>query len=245
MPLVLIGMIPLLQAQENLVEIAKLQETISKHIDLQNANASEKADWETRKLEMEKLLELHLAELALLEEELSSSGNSAPSHDSEVSELSTKIADLKAARRLTSEAAASAVPRTLRLASYFPEPLRIEITEESEKLRSWHSDMDPRDTIQTIFGILEKAHQFNRKITRSSELIGKVNSDTIYLGLGIAYYRKPQGESGIGRPNKGGWTWEAIPEAQSEIDRALKIVDELSPPNTTQLPLQFEKGIAE
>ncbi len=110
-----------------------------------------------------------------------------------------------------------------------------------EKLASLYQRLpgDPSTTtlgiaerMQTVISILTGIHEFDRTITVSDEIRvladgteGEVQS--VYLGLGAAYYRTRSGEdAGIGYPNSQGWTWESQPELNEAIAEVIAIVNQ-------------------
>lgn len=227
-------------AQENDAAIAKLRETISKIVDIQALESEERLDWQIRKQEIDALLELHRRELALLDEELEKSGQSAPGHADQTSAMKSEIASLKATRKLTAEAVARNVPRTIALAKRFPKPLLTEVESELANLRSWKPADEPREALRSILALLAKAEQFNRRFTRVSEIRDNREVEVLYLGLAQAFYTDRKGKSGIGTPGPDGWIWNPQPEIQSSLITALEALDKKRPPTMVTLPLEIK-----
>jgi hypothetical protein len=229
-----------LQAQEANAAIVELRETISRIVDVQTLDSKELSDWEARKSEFGALLELHRKELELLDEELSKAGQSAPGHDGAVETLKSEIAALKETRRIAAEAVARNVPRTLALAKRFPAPLRTECEPELSVLKSWSSADEPREALRSILALLGKAEQFNRRLTRVTEVRNNREAEVLYLGLARAFYADSKGKAGIGQPGADGWTWESRPEIHSELITALATLDKKRPPTMVKLPLEIK-----
>ncbi len=227
-------------AQESHPAITELRETISKIVDTQTLESKERLDWEARKEEMATLLELHQKELALLDEELAAAGKSAPGHDGSTETLKSEIEALKASRRLTAEAVARNVPRALAIAASLPAPLLTEAEPELSALRTWKASDEPREALRSILVLLGKAQQFNRRFNRSTQIINGREAETLYLGLGCAFYADSKGNAGIGMPAPDGWKWEPRPEIHSEIISAFETLDKKSPPAMVELPLEIK-----
>jgi hypothetical protein len=219
--------------------VVELRETISKIVDAQSQASRERSDWQERKAEMEALLDLHRRELALLNEELDQAGQSAGGHDGDKQAAQAEIEALRATRRVASEAAARNAPRMLALAARFPAPLAAESEAERLNLEAWQPGDEPREAIQAILGLITKAEQFNRRVTRSREIRENREVDVLYLGLARAYYAGAPGQAGIGEPGPDGWTWTARPEIRGEVVNAFETLDRRRPPVLVELPVQI------
>lgn len=225
------------RAQEADAQVVELRETISKIVDVQTLESGERLQWEARKSEMAALLELHQKEIALLDEELAGAGKSAPGHDSSAEALKSEIEALKASRRLAAETAARNVPRTLKIASSLPAPLLTEAEADLSALRTWRASDEPREALRSILSLLGKAQQFNRRFTRSTQIIDGREAEVLYLGLGCAFYADRKGNAGIGTPAAAGWKWEARPALHPQVRSAFDSLDKKSPPAVVELPL--------
>ncbi len=227
-------------AQETDPAVIELRETISKIVDTQTLESKERLDWQARKAEMQALLELHQNELTLLDEELEKAGQSAPGHDDSTETLKSEIETLKASRRATAEAVARNVPRAIALAKRFPAPLLKDADPELATLAAWKSSDEPREALQSIISLLAKAHQFNRRLTRVSEIRDNREVEVLYLGLARAFYADRKGNAGIGQPGPDGWSWKSRPEIHSELTTALATLDKNLPPTMVKLPLEIK-----
>ncbi|GAA5480012.1 hypothetical protein Hhel01_03533 [Haloferula helveola] len=237
----LLALAATLSAQEKApdAEVAKLRETIAKIVDMKAQASAEKSDWEVRKASMADLLELQRRELELLDEELEKSGQSAEGYDAKKQEAEAEIAKLRDARRAAVEAVSRTRPRVLALVKALPAPLFKEIETETYALEAWASGDEARDGLQAILGILSKAEQFNRRITRAKEVRKGQEVEVLYLGLARAYYTDRNGNAGTGEPAAGGWTWTSRPELAGEVIKALDELDRKRPPELVRLPVQI------
>lgn len=229
-----------LTAQEADPAVIELRETISKIVDTQTLESKERLDWQARKVEMQALLELHQRELSLLDEELKKAGQSAPGYDESTESLKSEIQTLKASRRATAEAVARNVPRALALAKRFPASLLKDAEPELAALNAWKSSDEPREALQSVISFVAKAHQFNRRLTRVSEIRDNREVEVLYLGLARAFYADRKRNAGIGQPGAEGWTWQSRPEIHSELTTALATLDKKLPPTMVKLPLEIK-----
>ena len=86
--------------------------------------------------------------------------------------------------------------------------------------------------MQTVISILTGIHEFDRTIIVSDEIRTladgtKSEVQSVYIGLGAAYYRTRSGkDAGIGYPNDRGWTWESQPELNEALAEVIAIIDQ-------------------
>ncbi|WP_193213853.1 DUF3450 family protein [Luteolibacter marinus] len=222
--------------------VVELRETISKVVDVKSQTSAERLDWEARKAEMNELLGLHRRELQLLDEELSKAGQSAGGYDEQKQAAEAEIALLKQARRASREAVARNQPRMLALAKRFPAPLAGDTEIERIMLEAWKPGDEPRDGLQAILGMIAKAEQFNRRITRAKEERDGREVEVLYLGLAGAYYADRSGNAGTGEPAEEGWVWASRPELNGEVLNAFDQLDKKRPPALVELPVKIKEG---
>lgn len=221
-------------------DVTALRETISKIVDTQTLESKERKDWESRKAEFAALLELHRKEIALLDEELEKAGQSAPGHGESADTMKQEIESLKQTRRLATEAVARNVPRAIALTKRFPDPLRKECEVEIAALTAWVAADEPREALQSILSVLTKAQQFDRRLTRATEIRDGREVDILYLGLARAFYADKKQGAGIGEPGTEGWKWSSKPEIRTELLAAFDSLDKKRPPTMVRLPLEIQ-----
>jgi hypothetical protein len=238
-PIILLFSCQALPADEPEAPVAELRATISKIVDAQTLESKERSDWEARKAEFAALLELHRRELTLLDEELEKAGQSAPGHSESTDDIQAEIQTLKQTRRLASETVARNVPRSLSIAARFPDPLQKECETEISSLNAWVTSDEPREALQSILSLLAKAQQFDRRLTRTTEIRDGREVDVLYLGLARAFYAGRKEGAGIGIPGPNGWTWQPKPQVRSELLAALDMLDKKRTPAMVQLPLEI------
>ncbi len=227
------------QETEPDARVVELRETIAKLVDVKALISEETTGWEESKVRMNELLGLHRRELELLDEELEKAGQSAGGYDETKRGLETRVSELKVVRATVSEAVARHQPRMLALAARLPEPLQKETLPERENLEAWESGDEPRDGMQALLGIVAKAEQFNRRVTRTREVRGGREVEVIYLGLARAYYADRSGNAGTGVPGPEGWEWTARDDLNREVVKALDELDRKRPPELVKLPVEI------
>jgi len=225
---------------DDAVLLEELRATISGIIEVQAQTSNETREWETRRAIMEDLLEIHRREIDLLNEELETSGRSAPGHAEAVAQAEQEIAALRSTRTQLIAAVENARPRVLALVPRFPRPLAAEVEPELITLENWKSGDEPREALQSLLGVISKATQFNRRISRSLEIVEDREVEVIYLGLARAFYADRSGLAGIGVPAADGWEWQADSALNRPVLRAFEILDQKRPPARIELPLHIE-----
>jgi len=227
-------------ADDEAASLEELRATISGIVETQTLASKELRDWEARKAVMAELLDVHRREIELLDEELEISGRSAPAHDDVITEAADEIAVLRTTRAGLTEVVERCRPRVIALVQRFPRPLAAEVQSELASLTSWESGGEPREALQALLGVLSKASQFNRRISRSLEIVEDREVDVLYLGLARAFYADRSGIAGVGLPAAGGWEWRADASLNRRILRAFEILDQKRPPSRVELPLHIE-----
>ncbi len=220
-------------------ELVALRETIAKIVDVKAQASKERLEWEGRKEEMAALLEVHRKELELLGEELAGSGTSVEAYDGEARTVEAELEALRQARRAAGEVVVRNRGRMLALAEAFPLPLAEDVEPERLSLERWARGDEPRDGLQAILGMVAKAEQFNRRITRAREVRNGREVEVIYLGLARAYYADRSGNAGVGSPAAGGWSWVADRGLNGEVVKALDELDRKRPPELVDLPVKI------
>lgn len=229
------------QAVKADAEVVELRAVIGKIVDIKSQTSKESNEWQGRKATMAALLELHRQELSLLAEELEGAGQSAGGYDEKKRQTEGELARLKAARRVAGLAVLRNRERMLALTKKFPQPLADDTEIERSVLELWRQGDQARDGLQAILGMVTKAEQFNRRITRSQEERDGRLVEVIYLGLARAYYADRGGNAGIGEPGPDGWEWKSQASINGEVVKALDELDKKRPPELVELPLKIEE----
>ena len=227
-------------APEDTAQIEELRATISGIVELQSQASAELREWQARRDAMAELIEIHRREIALLGEELEKSGRSAPGHAEAVEAANQEIARLREVRSGMADLIERIRPRMVALSARFPRPLRDEIESDAATLEQWNRGDEPRDAMQAMLAVLSKASQFNRRVSRSHEVVDSREVEVVYLGLARAYYADRSGVAGIGIPGVSAWEWRPDPALNRRVLRAFDILDQKQPPARIDLPLIIE-----
>ncbi|MGC9451114.1 MAG: DUF3450 family protein [Oceanipulchritudo sp.] len=192
--------------------------------------SEEKADWEADKASMENLLLVYGQEIEALAKIIEEAEADTSAAEVLRAELLEQDEAVKALESKVVEALISVEEQIKQLEGVLPPPLREELTPLFNNL-----PQDPRASklaigqrIQPIAAILTQVQKFNQVVTlvedfREFETGRTVQTETVYFGLGAAYYVDQANEhAGYGLPGSDGWTWteddSLIPTIRSFVD---------------------------
>ena len=99
------------------------------------------------------------------------------------------------------------------------------------------------ERLQAVVTLLGEVDKFQQTVTvaagRQKDSNGReVSVETLYLGLGAAFFSDPTGEvAGVGKPGKAGWDWQLKPELGADIRSALAMYRNSKPAAFVGLPV--------
>ena len=230
-----VGLGGMLSAEE--AEVAELRETIAQWAEAEELISEEKAAWQAKKASMTQLLELYREELALLDEELSTAGQSSVELDEKQQRLQQETAAMRHARAETTAALAQAKALLLPLVEKFPKPLQDELHEPIDQLAAWKSGDELRPGLQALLSILDQANRVARRVTQAREVRDGREVEVIYAGLSHAYYLSRDGGAGVGELTASGWRWQERKDMHGKIKSVIAQLEERSPPGLVTLPV--------
>lgn len=215
----------------------------------EKAISSEAIQWEEKQTLLTDLIGVTQAEIDTLNKSLETIEATATEADAVRAELVTEQEDLNNGRQRIATFLDEIEPKLQAFKPALPAPLQDKLTPLYQRI-----PQDPATTslgiaerMQTVVGLLSTVNKFDRTITVHEELrtlgdgsTGEV--ETVYIGLGAAYYRTRSGDdAGVGQPEADGWHWESQPELSAAIAEVIAIAN-----NQTQearfipLPVEFQ-----
>lgn len=215
----------------------------------EKAISSEAIQWEEKQTLLTDLIGVTQAEIETLKQSLETIEATQTEADAVRAELVTEQEELNQGRQRIASFLDGIEPKLQALKPALPTPLQDKLTPLYQRI-----PQDPATTslgiaerMQTVIGLLSTINKFDRAITVHEELrtlgdgsTGEV--ETVYIGLGTAYYRTRSGDdAGIGQPSTDGWQWESQPELSTSIAEVIAIAN-----NQTQearfiaLPVEFQ-----
>ena len=219
------------------VALESARNVVKEWVATESALSSEAVQWEATEVLLGDLIKITQAEITTLNESLQKIEATATNADIVRADLVTEKQRLYTARRQISKFLANLEPKLSALKPALPEPLVTQLAKLFQRLPN-----DPDKTtigiaerMQTVVGILNTINKFDRAITVHEEIrtLGDGSQgevETVYVGLGAAYYRTRSGDdAGYGYAGINGWQWNSHPELSAAISEVIAIAS-----NSTQ-----------
>ena len=101
------------------------------------------------------------------------------------------------------------------------------------------------ERFQNVVGILNEVHKANGEISLVTEIRNLSDGrpsevQTVYVGLGQAYFLSPRGEAGVGRPVGDQWEWRSANELAPSVAEVIEILQNKGKPKFVELPVTVE-----
>lgn len=228
--------------------IQSARSSLAKWVETEQIISEEKEAWQLGREVLEQ-------RIALLEDEVASRRAKVAEMRAAIAEAQGRQSTLATENRGLSDASSSVVDmlgeletQTRALLVSVPVPLARRVEPLSRKIPRdpAASERPLAQRFQNLLGVLNEINKFNREIVVTREMRdlpdgSTAEVETIYLGLGQAYYVTPSGSAaGIGIPGPGGWEWLAANELADEITQAIEILEENGTPAYVPLPVQLQ-----
>lgn len=105
-----------------------------------------------------------------------------------------------------------------------------------------NTQMRSTDRVQVLLGVLNELDKFNNAVNvfsekRKNDKGGEVSVETVYVGLGAAYFVNDAGDfAGTGVPGAAGWEWSSKPEVADHVREVIRIYRNERPAKFVSLP---------
>jgi hypothetical protein len=212
-------------------DLSETRATLEKWIETRQLISRTKSDWQSDKESLEATLKLFERELQAIEEPASKLSTNSVQAEKERREAEALKRDSEGALSRAKEFATALEARIGRLAPQLPAPLQDLLKKEIARIPA-----DPANTrmlaaerVQTLVGLLNEIDKFNNALNVFSERRKNAKGEdvaveTVYVGLGAAYFVNDSGDfAGIGAPGAGGWEWTLKPELAPAVREVVKI----------------------
>lgn len=236
---------PLLIAQSALDESFVVLE---KWVETEKLISEEENEWTVEKTSLEDLIALYEEEKEILEERIEEAEKSASEADRKRVELATERDRLKAVQDDIRAIVLKEEEAMKELIRMLPEPLQQEIAPLTRRIPKDSKDtsLSLSQRTQNLVGILTQIDKFNSAVTLVTETRefsdGKlVEVNTIYFGIGVAYYVDKAAEhAGVGVPGPDGWEWTSSLEIGPAVYEAVEIYNGQQQPAYVNLPVTIK-----
>ena len=227
---------------------AQLQETrsaLEKWVETRGLISKTRIDWQADKESLQQTIALYERELQSIDAQMGkvSTNNTQALKEMTEAEASKKTSTdaIERARQFTAEFEA----KLKQVLPQFPAPVQDLVKKDVARMPANPADtrMLAAERVQVCVGILNEIDKFNNAVSlfsekRKNEKGDEVAVETVYVGLGAAYFVNEANDfAGIGVPGAGGWVWTPKPGLAPTIRQAIKIYRSEHSPAFVRLPV--------
>lgn len=220
------------------------RETLAKWVETGQLVSRTKADWQTDKETLEQTIKLFERELKSLEEQMAKLSTNSTQVEKERAEAEGLSKSSKESLDGAKEFASAFEAQFTKLVPQLPVPLQEILKPLLNRLPADRANtrMTAAERVQVIVGLLNELDKFNNAVTifsekRKNEKGEEVSVETVYVGLGAAYFVNDADDfAGAGTPGPGGWAWSVKPELASSVREVIRIYRNERPARFVALP---------
>jgi Protein of unknown function (DUF3450) len=239
---------PAADAANRFQQLQDSKAILRKWMQTQEIISKELADWQTAKEVMNQRADLTRAELDSINEKLKAAENEIAKAEGAKKEHIQKQQELLAAAESLRVALPNFEDEIRMLQRWLPLPFQEKIAPIFQRIPpdTKTSKISMAERYQNVIGILNEISKLNSELTVVSEIrlleTGKpTEAQTIYLGLGAAYYLSMNGDAaGIGKPGDNGWEWTPRNEITKSLGEAMAVMQNKMAPKFVVLPATVE-----
>lgn len=212
-------------------ELVETRSTLERWVETRQTISKTRSDWQADKEILQQTVALLERELKSVETQIANLSTNSAQVDKERLEAEAQRAEanecLDSARRFAIDLEGQLVKRVPQV----PEPLQDILKPILAKLPADPADtrMPVTERIQVAVGILNEVDKFNNAVAIFSEKRKNPNNEevaveTVYVGLGAAYFVNDAGDfAGTGTYRPGGWEWTTKPEIGPAVREVISI----------------------
>lgn len=219
--------------------------TLEKWVETRQQISKTRTDWQSDKETLEQTIQLFDRELQKVSDDLSklSTNNVQVEKERKLAEASLKASEESLER--TRQFASEFEKQILQLVPRLPAPLQEILKGPLNKLpsSSTNTTQSAPERILNVVSILGELEKFNHAVTIFSEKRknpkgDEVSVETVYVGLGAAYYVNEGGDvAGLGSPGVNGWEWTHQPDLAGRVREVIRIYKNERPAKFILLPV--------
>lgn len=239
---------PLL-AQTSPTPLGELREVWKEWSRIRSLISEEKAQWEREEQSIADALNVSRQETELLKGKLTTLNEGSTGNEKARADLLDKISESKTNMTVFTEAIGRLEGTVRELTPVLPTHLKAELAPVLQRIpaEGKPTQLPVSQRMQTVVAFLAQLDRFNSTPSLVSEIRevepGKsLEVQTLYFGLGIAYYSDPAGTfAGWGQPTLEGWKWtKAEADGGKKIAEAIAIHQNQKQPAFVALPIKVE-----
>lgn len=211
--------------------MAQTRSTLEQWVQTRQLISKTRNDWQADKESLEQTVALYERELKSINDQMSK----VSTNNSQVAKEMTEATMLQKQSNETLDGARQFVTdfeaRVKKFVPQLPSPLQDILKPLLTKLPTdpANTKMLAAERMQVLVGLLSELDKFNNAVNlfnekRKNSKGEEVAVQTIYIGLGAAYFVNEAGDfAGTGTPGSNGWEWAVKPEIASTVQEVVKI----------------------
>lgn len=205
--------------------------TLEKWVETRQLISKTKSDWQADQESLEQTVALYERELKAIDEQMSKVNTNNTQVAKEMLEAEALQQHSQEALAQAREFATGFEGRVRQFAGQLPGPLQDILKPLLARLPAdpGNTKMLAAERVQVLVGILNELDKFNNGVNvfnekRKNPKGDEVAVQTVYLGLGAAYFVNEAGDfAGTGAPGANGWEWNVKNEIAASVQEVVKI----------------------
>jgi len=225
-------------------KLSATRSTLEKWVETRQLISKTRSDWQSDKESIEQSIALFERELKGVEEQMSKLSTNSSQADKERAQTEAAIKASNDSLEPAQKFAAAFEVELKNLVPKLPQPLQDILKNPLAKLPEdpANTKMKPTERIAALVQALNEIDKFNNAVNlfsekRKSQGGSEVSVETVYVGLGGAYFVNESGDfAGQGMPGTGGWEWTVKNELAPSVKEVIKIYRAEHPARFVSLP---------
>jgi len=225
--------------------IQETRSTLEKWVEIRGLISKTRNDWQADKETLEQTIALYERELRSVDDQMGkvSTNNTQAAKELAEAEASKKASTdaIERARQFTMEFEG----KLKAIVPQLPPPLQDILKKDIARMPANPAEtkMLATERVQVSVSILNELDKFNNAVNlfnekRKNDKGEEVAVETIYVGLGAAYFVNEAGDfAGVGVPGATGWEWTPKPDLAPSVRQAIKIYRSEHAPAFVKLPV--------
>jgi hypothetical protein len=225
--------------------LSETRSTLDKWVETRQLISKTKSDWQSDKEMLEQSVQIFDRELKSVAEQITKLGTNGTQVEKERLQAEALLKSSNESMDRTKEFTTDFEARITKLVPQLPSPLQEILKPMLNRMptNSAVTRAPATERVQVIVGILNEIDKFNNAVTifnekRKNEKGDEVAVETVYVGLGAAYFVNDAGNfAGLGSPGPNGWEWAIKPEVASSVRNVIRIYRNENPARFVSLPV--------
>jgi len=228
--------------------LSETRSTLDKWVETRQLISKTKSDWQSDKEMLEQSIQLYDRELKSVAEQITKLGTNSTQVEKERLQAEALLKSSDESLDRAKQFAADFEGRVIKLVPQLPAPLQEILKPMLNRMptNSLTTRMPATERVQVIVGILNELDKFNNAVTifnekRKNEKGDEVAVETVYVGLGAAYFVNDAGDfAGLGAPGSSGWEWVVKSDVGASVKNVIRIYRNENPARFVSLPVTIK-----